>query len=277
MNLSDSLEIHALTSCGMRRERNEDYVGHLAYAGLAILADGMGGYSAGDVASSVAVNSILSTLPASLHSRHQLKELPDVKGHEAAWCHRAASKANESVYQISKSQPEYNGMGTTLVTALFYDNRITIAHVGDSRLYQFSEKEQTLTQLTVDHTILQEFIDRGVYTKEEALTSTNKNLVTRALGVDHQVNIDITSSAVYPDDIFLLCSDGLHDLVSHEAIELTISTFKKNLDAAATSLIQQANDAGGYDNSSVVLIRCLKPFPAEKKWHHKISNWFKNE
>lgn len=277
MDLSDSLEIYALTSRGLRRERNEDYVGHLAYAGLAILADGMGGYSAGDVASSVAVNSILSTLPASLHSRHQLKELPGVEGHEAAWCHRATTRANESVYQISKSQSHYNGMGTTLVTALFYDNQITIAHVGDSRLYQFSEREQALTQLTVDHTVLQEFIERGVYTKEEALTSTNKNLVTRALGVDSQVNIDITVNTVSPGDVFLLCSDGLHDLVAHEAIELTLSTFNKNLNAAANSLVQQANNAGGYDNSSVILIRCLKPFPAEKKWHSKISNWFRNK
>ena len=167
-------------------------------------------------------------------------------------------------------------MGTTLVTALFYDNTLTIAHVGDSRLYQYSAKERKLSQLTVDHTILQEFIDRGVYTKEEALTSTNKNLVTRALGVDQHVNVDITMGSVEPDDVFLLCSDGLHDLVSHEAIELTISTFKHNLNAAAASLVHQANDAGGYDNSSVVLIRCLKPFPAEKRWHQKISSWFKN-
>ncbi len=275
MDLSDTLEIYALTSRGLRRERNEDYIGHLAYAGVAVLADGMGGYNAGDVASSVAVNSILSNLPGSLYNRAQLAELTEFNSTEAAWCYRAAIRANQSVYQVSQSQPHYTGMGTTLVTALFYNNQVTVAHVGDSRFYRLDGEEGTLTQITRDHTVLQELIDRGVYTPEEALASSNKNLVTRALGVDKKISIDITDTLVNPNDIFLLCSDGLHDLVSEEAIELTVSTFKDHLDAAATSLIQQANDAGGHDNTSVILIKCHKPFPEKTSWFQQFSHWFK--
>lgn len=163
-------------------------------------------------------------------------------------------------------------MGTTIVSALFYDNRISIAHVGDSRIYRVRDGQ--LEQISKDHTLLQELVDRGFYTPEEARVSLNKNLVTRALGVDADVEVDIQEDIAFPNDIYLLCSDGLNDMVEDKDIYLTIKEFSDNLQKAAQELVKRANDNGGKDNISVILVRPLKPFPAKKGWMNKVSNWF---
>jgi protein phosphatase len=232
----------------------------------------MGGYKAGEVASALAIN----TLVVDITDRLAAIDRPDNDVQEftpeSLLAREIVEKSNDIIYQTALAQPQYKGMGTTLVMALFYDNRVTVAHVGDSRMYRF--RGDTLEQITVDHTLMQELIERGFYTREEARNSMNKNLVTRALGIDPEVQVDIQEDLVLKNDIFLLCSDGLNDMVEDEEIRLTIKENADNLEEAAKKLIQQANDNGGNDNVSVILVKSLESFPAKQSWIRKFVDWF---
>jgi protein phosphatase len=163
-------------------------------------------------------------------------------------------------------------MGTTIVACLFYDDRMSIAHVGDSRLYRM--RKNRLEQITMDHSLLQELVDRGFYSREEAERSTNRNYVTRALGVESTVQVELNEVPVEPEDVFLLCSDGLPDMVDDEDIHLTISTFSANLETVGQQLIQLSNDHGGKDNVSVILARALEAFPAKVSLLGKLKKLF---
>jgi protein phosphatase len=163
-------------------------------------------------------------------------------------------------------------MGTTLVAAMFYDNKISIAHVGDSRAYRL--RNEKFEQLTMDHSLLQELVDRGFYSEEEAQRSTNRNYVTRALGVEPSVEVEVQEYEVLPDDIYLLCSDGLPDMVEDEDIHLTISTFNASLDVVGEQLVQLANEHGGRDNVSVQLAQVLDSFAAKKSLLAKLTSLF---
>jgi protein phosphatase len=165
-------------------------------------------------------------------------------------------------------------MGTTLVAAIFYDNRISIAHVGDSRAYRL--RGDRFEQLTLDHSLLQELVDRGFYSEEEAQRSTNRNYVTRALGVEPTVEVEVQEYDVEQGDIYLLCSDGLPDMVEDEDIHLTISTFNASLDVVGQQLVQLTNDHGGRDNVSVMLAQVIEPFAAKKGFLAKIAKMFRS-
>lgn len=169
--------------------------------------------------------------------------------------HSAILKANGLIFRTAQRQPQCKGMGTTLVAALFTENRMIIAHVGDSRLYRLRNNE--LHQLTVDHSLQQELIEKGFYTPEEARKSVNKNIVTRAIGVEPTVKPDLKEEVVQDGDVFLLCSDGLSDLVTEQEIRSILKQFEKDLETAAEVLVNSANDKGGKDNISVVLARIL--------------------
>lgn len=263
MSLEAALEMVALSDSGMVRSHNEDSIGTLPERGLAILADGMGGYNAGEVASGIAVSLIAAEMKQSLADQNPA-QVDQATGRTAAerLLREQVERANASVYQAAQSQPQYSGMGTTLVVALFFDNRVAVAHIGDSRAYRLRGDE--LTQITKDHSLLQEQIDSGMITKEEARLSTHKNLVTRALGIDPQVEPEIHIHDAKPEDIYLLCSDGLNDMVEDEEIRLTLLTLRANLPLAARQLIQLANDNGGRDNVSVVLVRVRQDFSAQR-------------
>src|SRR5262249_14383875 len=181
-------------------------------------------------------------------------------------------RANKIIYQTARTQPQCEGMGTTVVAALFFDNKVTVAHVGGSRLYR--QRGDRLEQVTMDHSLLQELVDRGFYSAEEAQRASNKNYVTRALGVEPQVEVEIQEHPVNRGEFFILCSDGLSDMVEDEDIHLTINTFSANLDTVAKQLIQLANDNGGRDNISVVMAQIMDPFPARTKIFDKILSWF---
>jgi protein phosphatase len=172
----------------------------------------------------------------------------------------AIQRANKIIYQTAKTQNNCEGMGTTVVAGLFYDDKLTIAHVGDSRLYL--QRGAVFRQVTQDHSLLQELVSRGFYTPEEAQRAAAKNYVTRALGVEPTVEVEVTEVPVSRDDLFLLCSDGLSDMVEDDDIKLTISTFGGNLETLARQLVLLSNDNGGRDNVSVVLVRVLDSFPA---------------
>ncbi len=274
MQFNNKIEVYALTDAGVKRSHNEDSIAAEPRLGLALVADGMGGYKGGEVASALAANTIVSEFEESLNNLEaQYGAEPDSEYSPHSLAIRdAIIKSNKIIHNAAQSQPQYHGMGTTIVLVLFYDNRLTIAHVGDSRLYRF--RNDALEQITVDHTLLQELIARGFYTEEEAKQSQNKNLVTRALGIDPDVEVDIQEDIALPDDIYLLCSDGLNDMVEDHDIYLTLKRYNDNLDQAVTELIKQAKENGGKDNVSAILVRPSSTTPGTKGWVDKVVDWF---
>jgi protein phosphatase len=273
MNLKGKLEVVGLTDTGRVRTQNEDSIGDNVEIGASVLADGMGGYKGGEVASAIAINTIMDELSQTIGKLTPGDSDPETGyANESIAVRDAIIKANDTIYQTAQSQPQYQGMGTTIVMGIFYDNRMTIAHVGDSRMYRF--RHDNLEQITSDHSLLQELVDRGFYTEDEAKQSLNKNLVTRALGIEPTVAVDLKEDMTLPGDIYLLCSDGLSDMVEDEDIYLTIKSFGANLEETAKQLVDQANSNGGKDNISVILAKPLKDFPARKNWYDKVVDWF---
>jgi serine/threonine protein phosphatase PrpC len=274
MSLISSLEMAKATHTGMVRSHNEDSIATDVEIGLAVLADGMGGYNAGEVASGIATALISSETREAL-VRQAPHEVDRATGSPFAKKLLAdiIAKANTSIFQSANSQPQYAGMGTTLVVALFCNNQMTIAHIGDSRCYR--QRDGKLEQVTRDHSLLQEQIDSGLLTKEAAKRSQNKNLVTRALGIEPAVEAEIHTYPAQEGDIYLICSDGLNDMVEDEDIEMTLGALGANLQLAAEQLVQMANDNGGRDNISVVLIKVKKDFPADEGLFAKFFSWFK--
>ena len=172
----------------------------------------------------------------------------------------AVQRANAVIHRASEAKPECAGMGTTLVAARFYDNRVTVAHVGDSRLYRFNDGG--LEQLTLDHSLMQDLVNKGFYTPEEAKKNVKSNVITRAVGVETSVAPDVQEIDARPGDLFLLCSDGLTDMVEDADILTRLQEHADNLTTASESLVELANKNGGRDNISVVLARVVEPVPA---------------
>jgi len=272
-NLGTVLEIVTATDPGMVRSHNEDSIAANAEIGLAVLADGMGGYNAGEVASGIAVAMLTTEMKQALEA-HEPHEI-DGGGEPLAvkLIKENSAKANAAIYQTAKSQPQYAGMGTTLVAVLFFDNRMTVGHIGDSRLYRM--RQDKFEQITRDHSLLQEQIDSGMISKEQARYSQNKNLVTRAVGIDPEVETEVHTYDVAPGDIYLLCSDGLSDMVVDDDIHSTLEALQSNLPLAAKQLVQLANDSGGRDNISVILVRVLEDFAVPTGWFAKFKAWFR--
>ena len=274
MSLTDKLNLAGLSDVGRRRSHNEDSIASDPGLGVAVLADGMGGYRAGEVASAIAVNMVMDEVRDGLRQFRPGETCnPSGLSQQKLLLKSAIDKANATIHQTAKSQPQCRGMGTTIVSVLFYDDRITVAHVGDSRLYRLRNDE--FEQITVDHSLLQELVDKGFYTPEQARESLNKNLVTRAVGIDSDVEADIQDEAVEPGDLYLLCSDGLTDHVLDEEIHLTLAKYGDNLSQAASVLIDMANENGGKDNISVILAGAAKPFPSSREsWYTRLLHWF---
>ncbi len=270
VNLSSVLEVATATHSGMVRSHNEDSIAADPDIGLAVLADGMGGYNAGEVASGIAVELIKTEMQKTLKEQRP-EQLNDHGAQQIIVRH--ATQANEAIYHASQSQPQYSGMGTTLVVALWHDNHISVGHVGDSRLYRL--RDGVLEQVTRDHSLLQEQIDSGMITKEQARHSQHKNLVTRAVGIDPEVETEVHTYPTQAGDIFLMCSDGLNDMVTDEDIQLTLASLQANLPLAAQQLVQQACDNGGRDNVSVILVRVVKDFAVRTGWMEKMKAWFR--
>lgn len=236
------------THPGLVRENNEDALAFDAASGVAVLADGMGGYNAGEMASAMAVTLIRADLA------HWLL-------HEGAACsaaeleravRQAVQKANFGIYNAANGNPQFAGMGTTVVVAVLHGAQLVLAHVGDSRIYRF--RHGALAQLTHDHSLLQEQLDAGLLTPEQARFATHKNLVTRALGVEPDVQVDVQQLPLHEEDILLLCSDGLTDMLDDALIAATLAQ-PRSLQARADALIAQANEAGGRDNISALLVQ----------------------
>lgn len=250
VNKTPKLDIYGLTDEGLVRDHNEDFISCLPETGLVILADGMGGHNAGEVASELAVASVRDALEEILSP--EIKDVCEIDFKEVV--HESVIFANDEINLHAKTHPECKGMGTTIVLALFQNYKVILASVGDSRIYRFRKGE--LKQVTTDHSLVQEMIDNGYMSEEEAISSTNRNLITRALGIGEEVKVDVTQADVEKDDIYLLCSDGLSDMITDDLIFSTLVKARQNLKRASEELVQQAKEHGGHDNVSVILVAC---------------------
>lgn len=237
------MKICSATSTGKIRALNEDsfFVSDASVpdAVLAVVADGMGGHNAGEVASAEVVN-ILKNSDFSENTNVTTALL------DAIEC------ANNTIYKMSTRSPKLHGMGTTATACVIAGDKVTAAQVGDSRLYLISEGE--ITQITKDHSLVEMLLARGSITKEDAKNHPQKNVITRAIGTDSSVQADIYEFSIKPDDILLLCSDGLVNMVEDEKI-LSLITNAENFDDLAKILVLEAENAGGHDNITVVLIK----------------------
>jgi PPM family protein phosphatase len=254
-----TLEFFSATDTGRARSNNEDSVAVDEAAGLVVLADGMGGYNAGEVASGMATAFIKTELGRWLSEASDNASDTDVR-RAMDIC---VDNANRAIFNAANSNPQYAGMGTTLVVGVFRDGRLLMGHVGDSRGYRM--RAGRLQQVTHDHSLLQEQIDSGLITAEQAAFSSNKNLVTRAVGVEDTVLLETHLHDVMPGDVYLLCSDGLSDMLDDESISQLLQGSDA-LPEVAAALVDAANDAGGKDNISVFLARVRGPAGPSRSW-----------
>lgn len=251
MPTNDNIEYATGTDVGLKRSHNEDVITVCTDSAMAILADGMGGYNAGEVASEMGVSVIKKMVGDKLNGflsylmPHQPEDLTQI-------VHAAIKEANSAILKAALDEPRYFGMGTTLVMTICYGDLLLVAHVGDSRAYRL--RQGKLTQITRDHSVVQEQIDAGMMTAESAQHSDIKNLVTRAVGVGYPVEEEINLFQIEEGDVYLLCSDGLSDMVSEHDMQSALCK-ETSLQEKCTELIDLANAEGGSDNISVILFR----------------------
>lgn len=263
MNVEHAIKVARLTDVGLRRDHNEDAIASDLSIGLLVLADGMGGYNAGEVASEIAVLTLAAEITEAMLHKATIRFMPSLLS-ESQMLINAIDKANATIYQTSQEQQKYAGMGTTLVAGIFTNNQLVIAHIGDSRLYCL--RAETLIQLTEDHSLLQEQLNAGLITHDQAKTASHKNLVTRALGVDAEVDSAVQVFDVEVGDLFLLCSDGLNDMVEDERIKNILLDAGGDIEFAANKLVQVTNESGGNDNISVIIALIEKTFSDKSCW-----------
>ncbi|HEX9758953.1 MAG TPA: Stp1/IreP family PP2C-type Ser/Thr phosphatase [Nitrospiria bacterium] len=232
------------TDQGKHRKSNEDAYGIFEDLNLAVVADGMGGHAAGEVASRLAVESVYQTI------------LQNPPGEPTQLLNQAILNANARILETAKKDPALTGMGTTIVVLLISGETAHIGYAGDSRVYLF--RKSTLKQLTEDHSLVGDYIRKGLLTPEEAQKNPLKHVITRALGTSEPLKVDQVSLPLEEDDIFLLCSDGLSNMVNDEDLQGEISSGDQNLETSCSGLIQLANKNGGADNITLVLLQCQK-------------------
>ncbi len=264
------LEMAGHFDTGRRRAHNEDYFRLDAGYGIAIVADGMGGHNAGEVASRMAVDTIYDTI-SSLDRDAGSAATADANDHPLAM-RTAIEQANDLIKRTASNQPQYEGMGTTVAAAVFRGATVSIGSVGDSRVYRL--RRGRLEQLTRDHTLLQELVDRGYYSEEEAHASLNRNIVTRALGVDSRVEIDLIEDVVLAGDRYLLCSDGLNNMVTDDCICSLLAQQQAELHEISCQLIEKANANGGRDNITAAIVDVRHSAPVNRSWLQRVVDWF---
>ena len=272
MPLTEVLTMAVRTDPGKLRPNNEDAVFCDAGRGLAILADGMGGYNAGEVASGMATALLSESLVRAMDKVGTQSCSRDGDRSIHLQLLELIEETNAEIYFAAQNDFRYFGMGTTLVVAWYYDNSLTVAHIGDSRLYRM--RGGAFEQLTRDHSLLQEQLDSGMITPAQARAFHARNLVTRALGVESVVEPEVQSFDVLAGDIFLLCSDGLSDMVDDRDIARALRELGDDPAVVADCLVNMANDNGGRDNVSVILVKVGGEFPAASgKWQKLLSRF----
>lgn len=246
-------EFAGASDTGRVRPGNEDAIAWDANLGLALLADGMGGYEGGEIASNLAIKTALESFGKPLAPHWREAEWTRKISDPVLRLYAAVSEANQSVHNTSLKQTRYEGMGTTFLAAYFHNDRVTLAHIGDSRIYLW--RNRALNQLTVDHTMVQERIENGEITAAEAASDSYRGVLTRALGVDPVVEVDMREVNTQAGDIFLLCSDGCYDMLAYDEMAAIMNDCQEDPQQLARQLVRQANENGGFDNISAVVVR----------------------
>lgn len=240
------MEIQYITDVGRRRKTNQDSVGvfiNQSNAPLAIVADGMGGHQAGDVASKMLIDLLGEQWKlAGIKSREEAQE----------WLPPMIQKANKTIHEAGTQNPERTGMGTTLVLVMIFNDEVLYANVGDSRLYVMNATE--IKQLTEDHSLVNELVKTGEISEEMAANHPRKNVLTRSVGTPNDVVADLGELTLTSGDTLLLCSDGLTNMVLNEDI-LKIIQMKTSMEEILNELVNSANEAGGADNITALLVR----------------------
>ncbi|CDE14235.1 protein serine/threonine phosphatase [Clostridium sp. CAG:470] len=241
------IKAYAKSDKGNVRETNEDYFyisNSLDQIQLFLLADGMGGYNGGEIASQLAIQT------AKNYIENNFKDIEKDRDSIIQLLGSSMEYANMVVYEKAKENPELQGMGTTLEICLIYNNKAYIGHVGDSRIYRV--RKQFIRKLTQDHSYVQKLVKEGTITKEQAEHHPQKNMLMKALGCNAFVEPDVMVKGFLKDDILIMCSDGLSNMVDQQTIYEMAS---KNIEQATKDLVQLAKDRGGYDNITVVIIK----------------------
>lgn len=248
-------EYAALSDVGRVRENNEDSVVFNDETGVVVLADGMGGYNAGEVASGMSTALLEQALSQWIRSHKKNTDTVSADGvHQLL--STSLNQVNQAVLKESRESVLHRGMGTTLVLGVLLNDSFLIAHLGDSRCYLLRDEE--LIRLTKDHSMLQEYLDMGLITPAEAPFCAWKNLVTRAIGVEDKIEPDFLEQPVVPGDVFLFCSDGLTDMLNDAEIAEMLKNRNNSLEVLAQDLVDSANAMGGKDNISVILVEAQK-------------------
>src|SRR5262245_10339442 len=243
-----TLDYALKTHAGQVRPLNEDAVGADPDSGLFILADGLGGYNAGEIASTMAVSTLLAELPAELDAARQSAASFDPQ----SVLRDRLIAMNSTIFRAALNSSAFEVMATTIVVAWLLGDRLWVAHTGDSRLYRLRNGQ--LEQLTRDHSFSQELLDAGMVTEEEARLLPAKNLVTRALGASAEVDPEVRDYALQGGDVVMMCSDGLTEMIGFAEINELLSLHRGDVQELARRLVDKANDAGGRDNVSVVVV-----------------------
>lgn len=243
------MRYYGMTDIGKQREENEDsiYVSNITDTlHLFIIADGMGGVNGGKIASVDAVENIKEYIKSEFNNiNHAQEEIENL-------IRKAIKRANKYIYEKAQIHKEYIGMGTTITVVITYRNKVYIGHIGDSRVYRF--RKHVIRQLTKDHSYVQELVKEGSITKEEARTHPQKHILVKVLGCDKQIEPDIFTKGFLKDDILVMCTDGLTNMLEEKDIYETVLKHRTYLKDACKALINNANMLGGHDNISVIII-----------------------
>ncbi len=261
--MSLNVEVAGRTDVGCVRQNNEDNFGYDTRQGIFVVCDGMGGMAAGEVASKLAVDTVLMYFRDCTDGNYPMADAaPEGVSDRARALASAIQRANAAVHDASQSEPGRAGMGSTIVAALVKGEFFSIAHVGDSRIYLI--RDGTIQQLTNDHSLVMEQVRRGLMTLAEARASDMQNIIIRALGSDKNVEPDLDDQMARPGDILLLCSDGLTRHLPDESL-LELITNAPGLEQACEALVQGAKDAGGDDNITCLLLRMVR-----EPWYRRL-------
>ncbi|MDB5968936.1 MAG: Stp1/IreP family PP2C-type Ser/Thr phosphatase [Hydrocarboniphaga sp.] len=264
MGLHNKVATCLATNVGRVRTNNEDSLAEDRELGLLVLADGMGGYNAGEVASAIATTTVVEIVRRDWNGTENPAEVANL-------LKSAVQTAHERIRARAAADPECAGMGTTAIACVLNRDQLAIAHVGDSRVYRW--RQRALNQLTQDHSLLEELIARGHYTREDANRLVRKNIVTRALGVEEDISVDLIDDRLEIGDLLLLCSDGLTDMLDDSAIAVILGSPRVELQSIARALIEAALTAGGRDNVSVALAR-VDQIEGSGSWSGRLRKWW---